>query len=756
MAIGKKRNAGICLLCCCLIAALFTGCGNSSPEEASDQVYYHIQETAIPDPDEELVDVFGNAENTIIWEMDMVQRDGIFYRIALCREMNGYIDLLQEKYFIQILEPPYQKWVTYEIGTIYEDGLYRAPQHVLDIEDGQLLFFARNSLVQWQPGMEVPEKVSDNEYDNSARYGDLWGWKMYRTDEGTLYIYDLSGNTVTVLDGTLKERETKDLGAETIIYGMTEEPGNGELLWYGTQNREFGVWRLEDGAAVLPEDAAIGSSSMQLHRGSGEDGGLYLADCQGLWRMEEGAVTELCRFSDRSYTLQELYSMEVMEDGSLLLFVKCYEEDMLLRIEGNRVPFPEKQVITLATTYTGKSSLDRAISRFNRTNEQYQVELLMPDVTREIAPDYIAKLQEFLDRIMMETAAGKGPDLFFSHLINMSDMVQNGYLQSLEGVLEDEDAYWQAALDSGRLQGELYGIPYDCLALTLTTYSGSFAGDRQSWTLPELMDAVRSSDAEVLQNNSSGWAIVLYYGLCDNDNKTFIDWENGKSHLTEEPFLDLLEFAREYADNDQHTWEKDAEAVREGKMVAVNLTIGGGSGFDDLSRLENIFSGEPAHLGYPRSEGNGIYVEPRLFFLNAQSDKREGAEVFLRYLLSEETQMRLAVFSVDDFPPVVGEASAEMPNLAVRLSALEKSIELGLEKGPKSLAYNLFHDGLTEEQAQWLRFFIENAHPGNFYVKEIEDIIYEELEPYFQGQRTAEEAARILDNRVQLYLDERK
>ena len=756
MAIGKKRNAGICLLCCCLIAVLFAGCGNSSPEEASDQVYYHIQETAIPNPDEELVDVFGNAENTFIREIDMVQKNGIFYRIAQCREMDGYLDLLQHKYFIQILEPPYQEWVAHEIGTIYEDGLYRAPQHVLGIEDDRLLIFARNSLVQWQPGMEVPEKVSDNEYDNSARYGDLWELKMYRTDEGTLCIYDLSGNTVTVLDGTLKEQETKELGAETIIYGMTEEPGSGELLWYGTRNREFGVWRLEDGAAVLPDDAAIGSSSMQLHRGSGEDGGLYLADCQGLWRMEEGAVTELCRFLDRSYTLQELYSMEVMEDGSLLLFVKCYEEDILLRIEGNRVPFPEKQVITLATTYTGKSSLDRAISRFNRTNEQYQVELLTPD-TQETAPDYIAKRQEFLDRIMMETVAGRGPDLFFSQLINMSDMVQNGYLQSLEGVLEDEDAYWQAALDSGRIQGKLYGIPYDCSSLILTTYSKSFAGDRQSWTLPELMEAVRSSDAEVLQNDFSGLAIVLFYGLRDNDNKTFIDWENGKSHLTEEPFLDLLGFAREYADNGQHTWENDAVAVKEGKMIAVNPTIGGGLyNFDYLSRLENTFSGEPAHLGYPRSEGNGIYVDPRLFCLNAQSDKREGAEVFLRYLLSEETQRRLVEFSVDDFPPVVGEAGVEMPKLAVRLSALERSIELGLEKGPDSLVSNYWHDGLTEEQAQWLRFLIENARPGIFYVKEIEDIIYEELEPYFQGQRTAEEAAKILDNRVQLYLDERK
>ena len=114
MAIDRKRNAGIYLLCCCLIAALFTGCGNSGSEDTSDQVYYHIQETAIPDPDEGISDVFGNA--TDVREIDMVLIGGAFYRIIQCHEMDGY-EVLQTKHFVQILEPPYQEWVSYEVGT---------------------------------------------------------------------------------------------------------------------------------------------------------------------------------------------------------------------------------------------------------------------------------------------------------------------------------------------------------------------------------------------------------------------------------------------------------------------------------------------------------------------------------------------------------------------------------------------------------------------------------------------------------------
>ena len=38
----------------------------------------------------------------------------------------------------------------------------------------------------------------------------------------------------------------------------------------------------------------------------------------------------------------------------------------------------------------------------------------------------------------------------------------------------------------------------------------------------------------------------------------------------------------------------------------------------------------------------------------------------------------------------------------------------------------------------------------------ISDIVYEETAPFFEGKKTAKEVARIIDNRVQLYLDEKK
>ena len=70
--------------------------------------------------------------------------------------------------------------------------------------------------------------------------------------------------------------------------------------------------------------------------------------------------------------------------------------------------------------------------------------------------------------------------------------------------------------------------------------------------------------------------------------------------------------------------------------------------------------------------------------------------------------------------------------------------------------YNYEYSGLTDEQVELLYFMLEHAQPDNFYAKDIQDIVEEELTPYFAGEKTAEEAVRILHNRVQLFLEENK
>ena len=61
---------------------------------------------------------------------------------------------------------------------------------------------------------------------------------------------------------------------------------------------------------------------------------------------------------------------------------------------------------------------------------------------------------------------------------------------------------------------------------------------------------------------------------------------------------------------------------------------------------------------------------------------------------------------------------------------------------------------MTQEQIDRAVGFIENLHNSAFDDEIIMNIIYEEAESFFQGQKTAEDVTGVIQNRVQLYLSE--
>ena len=794
-----KKNAVVCLilcLVCCFATLLFSACGKNGDQETgavrtsgspdSEQIYYHFQETALPSY-EGIPNVFEQKYTT---SGNILGSCGdTFYRFL---QFSTTEEPFRQKNYVQILKPPYQEWETEEAGSCgdvpvsilgetegklvlllcgevqgedqqkgQEDQADRENQKDQETQksqtdqetqedDGPCTYY----LAFWQPGSADLERVPDSGYEGEKGEFSADG-EFFLTSEGEAVYFDFwKQGTVTVFDEQFHLKEEKNLGEEVQVSGILQDPESGRLLWYGVKDQQAGVWDLENGTPMLKDGQTLEKVNPGNFRGVyDEEGVLYLADSRFLWRVEEGEPEEVCRFSERDYPITVLYTMTSLENGGLLLRIQCSQEkELLLRIEGNQEPLPEKQEVVVAS-HLNDHALDIAVGEFNRMSEKYKVTIQCAQDSSGETP-----MDEFWRKQQMEISAGRGPDLILlvpsALAMNIPALAEEGCLQSLEGVLKDEEDFWPAAMEAGKIGGVQYGLPYYA-DLRLTTYSKDFTGERTSYTLPELMEAVRESGAEVLQWRYDGTDIVLYYGLYDNDNRDFIDWETGESHLKEESFREFLEFAREYADDSEMAGPLDFDTLKqevaEGKIFSVDnfLVVNWGTIWGEGSEdsLKTIFQGKPACIGYPRSEGNGIYVNPEMFYMNANSDKREGVEEFLRFLLSRENQ-RLFLSEI-----ILG-STGEPPRMPVRLSVLEESIEMAVEMKEKGAAGNELDPALTEDEAKEARFLIENARPANWKVSEIEDIFYEELPLYFEGKRSLDETVEILDNRVQLYLNE--
>lgn len=734
-----------------------TGCGAGNGAEDAEanaesnmpQTYYRIQETAIPDPNMALTDEL--TENGWVRELDLQFAGGRLYRLA---QAWGTVDGIEQTtgYYLQILEEPYSAWENSSIPSIvwddtleYEGWQYQ-PEKIAAVTEDEVYLVVQKIEMTGGQFQQVPYLGSLRLWRNEETgkpEGTLLGVlpdevreeNLYLSREGIWYSYRTSGSKITVLDELLQVKEGRRVDGK--IDGLLDGTEGDGILWYGSREDSFGIWTTDNTAAF--SGVIQNTDSYYLVTESG-NGSFYGADIKGIWKAAADTEPELiCSFFENGYILDEVQAIRVLDENRMELLVRLDGSEVLLRMEKQEGVQAEKEEIVLALGDENPLLMDY-VSKFNRRNENYRVTVRLQEANETG--------QEFIDRLQMELAAGRGADLLMNGQIDATAMARNGYWQELTDILDDEDGIWTAAMECGRIDGVTYGIPY-AGQLFFATYSEKLTGGRENWTIREFMQAVEASDAEILQYGFSGADIVFYYGLLDNDNAELIDWENGESHLTEDLFLEILGFASRYADRGQIPQEDVGEALKEGRIAAEGSVC---LELSELNYREACFEGEPANIGFPRSEGNGIYVTPNMLYVNAGSEVKDGAYEFLRFLVSEEGQRRYVERNR------AGDSASLMP---VRLELLEEMTALEMRKAGETTARSatgvLFaKDGFTQAQKERFDRLLERAEPGDWYAAEIMSIVYEELEPYFAGQRTAAEAAANLDNRVQLYMDERK
>lgn len=730
--------------------------------EQYDAGKYLIREKVIPNPDEPL---FRELESEwVISQNDLRMLDGVIWRVAYVVNSSNAM----EKAFLQQLKPPYDEWVTVDVTepvTIQVEGSFKSwfVDQVIGESDGAVYFTVK----PWQPtevylgrydrdGFTVLQELTEFT-DEIADMRKLWSGGT-----GSVCFYgDRCGSVLMITENFLTKELVSLPDHIQTVKGMTWNPQRETACWFGITDGKPGAWTVKEGVSLLSDfnsDTFNPDDWQGFAAAIDGEGSIYLANSQEIWKYD-GRSEMLLRFQPRDYIITELYAMEAEEDGSLRIFANVDGESCILWLqEGEEIQTAKEEVI-LALMIEDRD-LQRAVTHFNRQSDKYHVTLSVLLDTDSLYGGVSAR-EEMRTKVQMLLSTGEGPDILDSAFVPddmLESYVAKGILGCVDDVPESGQQYFQAAFQRGTVDGRLYGIPYNCNSLDGAVYSQSFSAGRESWTLSELMEAVRASDAKILQKGLRGFFIVRNYGLYDAGNTAFIDWEKGESHLDEEPFVEFLKFAKEYADDREsgglRYGKENAEMLASGELLAVTSS---GDLLTNANYLKACFDGEPSMLGYPRTEGNGIYVYTFNLYLNASTQCEEGAKEFLRFLISENEQKRLVTKS--------DERDMSSISIPVNLGALDTYIATNLSMLSRhagssgvfnndGISYEIME--LTDEDIKTFRWMIDQAHPHDRQVMGIISIASEELEPYFSGAVSAEEAARKLDNRVQLYLDERK
>lgn len=427
-----------------------------------------------------------------------------------------------------------------------------------------------------------------------------------------------------------------------------------------------------------------------------------------------------------------------------------------------RAPMPEqnipegREVVTLGTfgDVYAWSPMYGTVNAFNQAQEKYFVYI-------EIYSSY--------NGFLIDIARKQGTDLYdLWRGVSVDILVDKGILEDLTPYFESStavsrddivDAVWRA----GSVDDKLYFLIPGFRCNGIIVEKGHT--NEGAWSGKDYLELGKKYPGSMLNNYIQSPSLQLMTPLKEY-MEAFINWKDMTCSFDGDEFIALLEDLKalgsyKYEPVDGSTTL--AELIR-GKTYLTDFeSLGMDFGMCNYQDITDAFGDSYELAGLPTADGSLKYglTYDQIYGMNAASGNKEGAWAFLEYLVSEEYQQP------NPPSPLLGET----PLLGFRFPARKDSLEQGLQANVDyvtdpdgSVVYrtNSYtgeriegYEGFTEEDKQAVLRIIDNAYRSAFerdYT--LLNILFEEAEPFFEGQKSAEDVVKIIQSRVSLYLDE--
>ena len=428
-----------------------------------------------------------------------------------------------------------------------------------------------------------------------------------------------------------------------------------------------------------------------------------------------------------------------------------------------------REIVTLATCVNITGGLAAAISAFNAENGRYRV--VVSDYSQY---GYLREASHVgAEKLLLDIATGKEFDLCFT-----DDRASSTYTLRRQGYYADLNQYIDADPDLARedilqcvrdwctYQGELAYLMPNFAVETIAVRGGLFDG---GWTVADLA-ALNQAVGENGRVFAKIGGELLFYNLMRNTVNDFIDWDHYTCSFDSERFLSLLELCRalpkKSSVNIPTLFSAEArypqelcEAIRSGGAQALVVQAGN---YFKLQRPSyylqlKFYFGDFRLVGYP-SESGGVSTLYSSGYLGISKKAAcsEGAWEFIKFVLSDRYQV--SEHNSGSFFPATVTA---LDYVFKRFSSYEYWYSRSTEKvdfyfTPNPDANTSGYDVLTftEEDAAYLKAYLNGGGFRDDYNKDIYSIIHEEASAFFPGKVSADQAAKYIQSRIAIYLSE--
>ncbi|WP_026524266.1 ABC transporter substrate-binding protein [Butyrivibrio sp. MB2005] len=606
----------------------------------------------------------------------------------------------------------------------------------------------------------------------------LWEKKLVEEDKSSnlnslVYVKDVGVVTASQSGFAIYNPETGD--GEMLEYG--KRSGNEEEYYYerslfvlrdgelylqdNDEDWNYRISKFDKAAKVFnkienayPEGVYGGD---QLNPGKSFDVYYMNSDAIMAYNLGDTEPTKICDLTASDLLIEYIRYIYEKDNGNLVVYASMGSDDMGLYELTKVAPedIKDKEVLVLGTVFIN-DDVRKQVVKFNQLHDDYCIKI--KDYFSDTYSDDMEGLEKVTEAFNLDVTSGNTPDIFvLSSYIPYESYINKGLIEPLDSYIEKDpdislDNYLPNIMDACKRDDKLYMIIPSFYIDTMSA-AKSMVGDEKV-TLNNFRDICEKNniDPTMMMGYSTRDYGYMYYSRCGS---CFIDYEKGTCDFKNPAFIKLLEYIKELpaTEAEDYDYSQYETMYREKKALLRSEYL---SSFEDFQvSTRGYFGEEIVYNGYPTDDGGESYIVPlQQLAMSTSCANKEICWEFIKQFLSDDFQD-----TVKDRKwgfPISNKAFDEMCSLAQ-----EPPFFINAE-GKKELSESYYGigdieikiDELSKEEAEGLASFIKSVDKVDQSNDKISEIIEEEVGAFFEGQKTAEEVADIIQSRVSIYLSE--
>lgn len=586
-------------------------------------------------------------------------------------------------------------------------------------KEGELLFETIINCVEQGIGIEV------------LQHGNWWcdiSGNIYILSENKcIYVFDKLGNLLmkqdysTQIDVEVMNAFHMPTGDICFAVSDTNE-GKTSLVWLDIE-KEKSVELAVFGTPYM--------RSFSMH----EDGSIYFLFQSRLWKWDvmTGAC-ELLFYAEGSHIpVNDMWAFVkhiMVTDGGDLQIIS-YEKGGIksILLSTEQTEHTSIQLID----YVGSSYLRKCAGNYSVEHPELGVQY-----------SKVSDNEDAWTQTLAELAAGKGPDIIclYADDERVQTLFEKGILMNLSDMIsvEEQEQLFAGVVEAGTIDDEFIGLGIEGMVDFLIV-SNQLWGDAH-WTTDDVMQLIEEHPELTKIHNCYGMqhAKFIFEFLAGHhiENSPYIDWDKGISHFDASNFIKSLELAKEQNSAVKIDRDELPEKVKTGEILSVHEGIAYAGEYVEIVEK---FGADCHIIGWPgQEEYVGYWSNLQLILVNAKTQYKEEVSDFLEYVFQKENICHMSGISVRED--------------VVRDKIFYDDItKLWYYSTSEKVGGTVFAEENGEMYEEEFIEFLRRLGPEG-QASPIIDIVNEEAEIYFEGDYEAGEVAKIIDNRVQLYLDE--